>query len=144
LGINYRVMNKWLWRALGLLFVGCAYIGAIVPGVPMTTFVVLAAWAFAKSSPALNHWLHTHPTFSPHLIRWEQKSIYPTKVKWIMLATMIGSYTFLLFTLSHKPFALIGIALFMIFWLVWAWRYPGSEEEYAKRVKTGKKIGWFK
>ena len=76
-------MNKWLWRGLGLLFVGCAYIGAIVPGIPMTTFVVLAAWAFAKSSPKLNHWVHTHPTFSPHLIRLEEKSIYPTKVKWI-------------------------------------------------------------
>ena len=137
-------MNKWLWRGLGLFFVGCAYVGAIVPGIPMTTFVVLAAWAFAKSSPKLNHWLHTHPTFSPHLIRWEEKSIYPTKVKWIMLATMIGSYTFLLFTLSHKPFALIGIASFMLFWLVWAWRYPGSEEEYERRVKAGKKIGWFK
>lgn len=61
-----------------------------------------------------------------------------------MLATMIGSYTFLLFTLSHKPFALIGIASFMLFWLVWAWRYPGSEEEYERRVKAGKKIGWFK
>ena len=136
-------MNKWLWRGLGLLFVGCAYIGAIVPGVPMTTFVVLAAWAFAKSSPALNHWLHTHPTFGPHLIRWETKRIYPTRVKWIMLICCIVSYTFLLFTL-HKIGALIGIALFMLFWLVWAWRFPGSEAEYERRVKAGEKIGWKK
>jgi hypothetical protein len=57
---------------------------------------------------------------------------------------MIGSYTFLLFTLWHKPFALIGIALFMLFWLVWAWRYPGSEEEWKERKINGKKIGWFK
>jgi hypothetical protein len=28
--------------------------------------------------------------------------------------------------------------------IVWAFRYPGSEEEYDKRVKEGKKIGWFK
>jgi hypothetical protein len=109
----------------------------------MTTFVVLAAWAFAKSSPALNHWLHTHPTFSPHLIRWETKRIYPTKVKYIMLLCCLVSYTFLLFTL-HKVGALIGIALFMLFWLVWAWRFPGSEEEYERRVKAGKKIGWTK
>ena len=137
-------MKVWLWRALGLFFVGMAYVGAIVPGVPMTTFAILAAWAFAKSSPKLNHWLHTHPTFSPHLIRWEEKSIYPTKVKWIMLATMVGSYTFLLFTLWHKPAALIGIGCFMLFWLVWAWRFPGSEEEWKERKINGKKIGWFK
>jgi hypothetical protein len=48
-----------------------------------------------------------------------------------------------LFTL-HKIGALIGIALFMLFWLVWAWRFPGSEEEYERRVKAGEKIGWRK
>jgi hypothetical protein len=32
----------------------------------------------------------------------------------------------------------------MLFWLVWAWRYPGSVEEYDRRKKEGKKIGWFK
>jgi hypothetical protein len=32
----------------------------------------------------------------------------------------------------------------MLFWLVWAWRYPGSEEEYENRIKEGKKIGWLK
>jgi len=136
-------MKIWLWRLLGLLFVGCAYIGAIVPGIPMTTFVILAAWAFAKSSPKLNHWLHTHPTFSPYLIRWEEKSIYPTRVKWIMVGTMAASYTFLLFTL-HKIGALIGIFCFMAFWVIWAWRFPGSEAEYERRKKAGKKIGWAK
>ena len=136
-------MKIWLWRALGLFFVGMAYVGAIVPGVPMTTFAILAAWAFAKSSPKLNHWLHTHPTFSPHLIRWEEKSIYPTKVKWIMVGTMTVSYTILLFTL-HKPAALIGIGAFMLFWVVWAWRFPGSVEEYERRIKNGEKIGWRK
>jgi uncharacterized membrane protein YbaN (DUF454 family) len=109
----------------------------------MTTFVILAAWAFAKSSPALNEWLHTHPTFSPHLIRWEEKSIYPTKVKYIMLISCIVSYTIILFTIT-KPAALIGIWLFMCFWLVWAWRYPGSEAEWERRKKNGEKIGWFK
>jgi uncharacterized membrane protein len=56
---------------------------------------------------------------------------------------MAVSYTILLFTL-HKPAALIGIGGFMLFWLVWAWRYPGSEAEWESRKKTGKKIGWFK
>jgi uncharacterized membrane protein len=60
-----------------------------------------------------------------------------------MLGTMAVSYTILLFTL-HKPAALIGIGGFMLFWLVWAWRYPGSEAEWESRKKAGKKIGWTK
>jgi len=27
---------------------------------------------------------------------------------------------------------------------VWAWRFPGSEKEYERRVKAGEKIGWRK
>ena len=40
-------MKIWLWRALGLLFVGCVYIGVITPGIPTTFFALLAAWAFS-------------------------------------------------------------------------------------------------
>ena len=43
-------MRKSLWIALGLFFVGMAYVGVLLPGVPTTFFVVLAAWAFSKSS----------------------------------------------------------------------------------------------
>jgi uncharacterized membrane protein len=60
-----------------------------------------------------------------------------------MAITMVVSYSILLFTL-HKPAALIGIGGFMLFWVVWAWRYPGSEEEYERRKKAGEKIGWTK
>ena len=56
---------------------------------------------------------------------------------------MVVSYTVLLFTI-HKPAALIGIGCFMAFWLVWAWRFPGSEEEWQRRKNEGKKIGWRK
>jgi hypothetical protein len=32
----------------------------------------------------------------------------------------------------------------MLFWIVWAWRFPGSDEEWERRKKEGKKIGWIK
>jgi len=138
------MVKIWLWRLLGVFFIGMAYLGAIIPGMPMTTFVVLAAWAFSKSSPKLNKWLHEHPKFSPYLIRWETKRIYPQKAKYLMVSCMALSYTFLLWKLQHKPHALIGIGLFMVTIVIWAWRFPGSEEEYNKRIKEGKKIGWTK
>jgi hypothetical protein len=60
-----------------------------------------------------------------------------------MLISCIVSYTIILFTIT-KPAALIGIWLFMCFWLVWAWRFPGSEAEWERRKKAGQKIGWLK
>jgi hypothetical protein len=27
---------------------------------------------------------------------------------------------------------------------IWAWRYPGSVEEHARRIKEGKRVAWLK
>lgn len=136
-------MIKMLWRIAGLFFVGCAYIGAIVPGIPTTVFLMLALWCFSKSSEKLRNWIWEHPIFGPYVQDWTEKRIYPTKAKWIMLTCCAASYAWLIY-IALKPIALISIALFMLFWLVWAWRYPGSDEEYQRRVKQGEKIGWLK
>jgi uncharacterized membrane protein YbaN (DUF454 family) len=135
-------MKKWLWRALGLLFVGFAYIGAITPGVPTTFFALLAAWAFSKSSPELDKWLHEHPWFGKYLNNWEKKRIYPQKGRVMMVVVMSISLISMFFTV---PLRVVGYAAFTFLLIcIWAFRYPGSEEEYDRRVKEGKKIGWLK
>lgn len=136
-------LKIWLWRTAGLISVGCAYIGAIVPGIPTTSFLLLALWCFSKSSPKLQAWIWEHPTFGPYVQNWTNKRIYPTRAKYIMLACCAFSYAWIWY-LALKPAALIGIGAFMLFWLVWAWRYPGSEEEYDRRVAEGLRIGWLK
>ena len=135
-------MKKWLWRTLGLLFVGMAYIGAITPGIPTTFFALLAAWAFSKSSPKLDKWLHEHPLLGKYLNNWEQKRVYPNKGRWMMVGVMLISLITMVFTLPIKV-PIYASVTFMII-IIWAFRYPGSVEEYDKRVKEGKKIGWRK
>ncbi len=135
-------MKKWLWRALGLLFVGFAYIGAITPGVPTTFFALLAAWAFSKSSPELDKWLHEHPWFGKYLNNWEKKRIYPHKGRVMMVVVMSISLISMSLTI---PLRIVGYAaLTFLLICIWAFRYPGSEKEYNRRVKEGKKIGWLK
>jgi uncharacterized membrane protein YbaN (DUF454 family) len=137
-----KVMKKWLWRALGLLFVGFAYIGAITPGIPTTFFALLAAWAFSKSSPELDKWLHEHPWFGKYLNNWEKKRIYPHKGRVMMVVVMSISLISMSLTI---PLRIVGYAAFtFILICIWAFRYPGSEKEYNRRVKEGKKIGWLK
>lgn len=135
-------MKKWLWRALGLLFVGFAYIGAITPGIPTTFFALLAAWAFSKSSPELDKWLHEHPIFGKYLTNWETKRVYPQKGRIAMVGVMIISLVSMYFTVPLRVVGYAAITFLLI--IVWAFRYPGSVEEYDKRVKEGKKIGWLK
>jgi len=135
-------MKKSLWIALGLFFVGCAYIGVLLPGVPTTFFVVLAAWAFSKSSEKFNKWLHEHRLFGKYLTNWETKKIYPYRGRWAMVGVMCLSLISMYFTVPLRVVGYAAITFVLI--IIWAFRYPGSVEEYDKRVKEGKKIGWFK
>ena len=135
-------MKKWLWRALGLFFVGMAYIGAITPGIPTTFFALLAAWAFSKSSPKLDKWLHEHPLLGKYLNNWEQKRVYPNRGRVMMVVVMSISLITMVFTLPIKVPIYASITFLII--IIWAFRYPGSVEEYDRRISEGKKIGWRK
>jgi len=135
-------MKIWLWRALGLFFVGCAYIGVITPGIPTTFFALLAAWAFSKSSPKLHKWLHEHKLFGKYLTNWETKRVYPTRGRIMMVGVMIISLISMYFTL---PLRIVGYAAFtFILIAVWHLDFLVQLEEYDRRVTAGKKIGWFK
>jgi uncharacterized membrane protein YbaN (DUF454 family) len=135
-------MKIWLWRLLGLFFVGMAYVGAIVPGIPTTFFAILAAWAFSKSSPKLDKWLHEHKVFGKYLNNWEQKRVYPNKGRWMMVVVMMISLVSMILTLPIKIPIYAGITFLII--IIWAFRYPGSVEEYERRIENGEKIGWRK
>jgi uncharacterized membrane protein YbaN (DUF454 family) len=136
------MIKIWLWRTLGLFFVGLAYIGAVTPVMPTTTFAVLAGWAFAKSSPRLNKWLHEHPVFGKYLTNWETKKVYPTHGKWAMVGFMVMSLIIMFFTVSVKT--VIYSSIFFLIIVIWAWRYPGSVEEYERRVQMGERVAWLK
>lgn len=51
----------------GLLTFTLAMIGIVVRGIPTTPFLLLTAFAFARSSPRLHRWLMEHPRFGPLL-----------------------------------------------------------------------------
>lgn len=136
-------MSKWLWKIAGLLFLGVAYIGIVTPGIPWSTPCILASYCFAKGSDKWHNYLMNHRLFGPFLNDWNNKRIYPSKVKWIMFICMDASLVIIWFT-THNLKLLIGVALFMTFWMVWALRYPGSLEEYTRRKSNNKRIGWLK
>lgn len=136
-------IRKFLWFTLGMVLLGVAYLGVILPGIPWSTPAVGAAICFAKSSKRMSDWIYNHKLFGPFLIGWQEKKIFPTKFKYFMIITMMTSLAFLWFT-TNNIIAVFSSLIFMILVAIWAWRYPGSEKEYERRVKEGKKIAWFK
>lgn len=136
-------IRKTLWFSAGILLLGVAYIGVVVPGIPWSTPTVGAAYCFAKSSDRMHRWLYSHPLFGPFLTGWQEKRIFPRKLKYFMLLTMSSSLALLWFSTGNLN-AIIGTGVFMLLVAVWAWRYPDSEKEYQRRKDAGKRIAWLR
>ena len=138
-----RSIKKPFWFTLGILFIGIAYAGVILPGIPWSTPTVAAAYCFAKSSDRLHAWIYGHPRFGPFLRNWAEKRVFPTKMKYMMIVTMCISLLFLWFT-TENPTAVLWSGSFMILVAIWGWRYPGSIEEHDRRIKEKKRVAWLK
>ncbi len=80
------------WLALGCLCVVLGIIGAVLPLMPTTIFLILAAGCFARSSPPLEAWLLDHPRFGPTLRAWRQDGAIGRKAKVMACAGMMLGY----------------------------------------------------
>ncbi|MBI1358724.1 MAG: DUF454 family protein [Alphaproteobacteria bacterium] len=108
-----------LYLAAGLVFVALGIAGYILPVMPGTVFLILAAGCFARSSPRLEHWLVTHPKLGPTVVAWRKTGAIPRPIKLVAIISMAISMT--LVCLSPAPVwvdwlvaaILVGSALFV-------------------------------
>lgn len=136
-------MKKAFWFTLGILLLAIAYAGLILPGIPWSTPAVGAAYCFAKSNDRFHAWIYNHKVFGPFLRNWSEKRVFPTKMKYMMLATMATTLLILWLTTGNL-IAVAWSAIFMTLVAIWGWRYPGSLEEHEHRIKEGRRIAWLK
>lgn len=120
-GLPLGAARRAVFAALGCVMVLLGIIGAFVPLMPTTIFLILAAWCFARSSPRLEAWLLDHPRFGPVLRRWREEGAIPRKAKWMACGGMAAGYA--LFLISAHPglplaalvaAALIGSAVYVV------------------------------
>lgn len=135
--------KKLFWLVLGFLSLGMAYIGVVVPGIPFSIFLVFAAYCFSKSSERMHRWIYNHKWFGPFLTNWTEKKVFPTRGKYLMIAVMLSSLVFLWFTTENLK-AVAWSGGFMALVAAWAWRYPGSLEEYQRRKDAGLRVAWLR
>jgi uncharacterized protein len=82
------------YLALGWLSVGLGIIGIILPILPTTPFLLVAVWAFSRSSPELAEKLRNHPKAGPYIRAWQDHGAIPLvgKVLAVTMMTVMGVY----------------------------------------------------
>ncbi len=119
-------VKVFLWKVTGVLCVGLAILGAILPILPTTVFLIMATACFAKSSPRMQRKLLNNKTFGPLIHEWQQYRSIPRKAKRVALLTIVLSVVWSSYLLQNIMLTLLVVAL-VIGPFIFLWRMPESK-----------------
>jgi uncharacterized membrane protein YbaN (DUF454 family) len=119
-------IKVFLWKATGVFCVGLAILGAILPILPTTVFLLMATACFAKSSPRMQRKLLNNKTFGPLIHEWQQNRSIPRKAKRVALLTIVLSVVWSGYLLQNMMLSLLVILL-VIGPFIFLWRLPVSK-----------------
>lgn len=112
-----------LWLLIGLGSAGAGLVGLAVPLLPTVPFLLLASFAFARSSERFHVWLHEHPRLGPPLQEWQRAgaiSLYAKRISTVSIAVTVG----LTVLAGASLRALAAQALVLAVVLVFIWTRP--------------------
>jgi uncharacterized membrane protein YbaN (DUF454 family) len=130
-GDRPRLHSSPLVRALlvagGIVCIALGAAGLVLPVLPTTPFMLLAAFCFARASPALHRRLVESRHFGPTIVEWERHRSLPWRTKLVAIALMVTTLA-LSIVFFVRPLALklllagVGVGL-----AIWLYRIPSRD-----------------
>lgn len=119
-----RRLRNLLLVLCGVLALILGVIGIVVPGLPTTPFVLLAASCFATASPRLHAWLCRQRYLGPMVREWEAHRSLSRRIKWIATLTMLLMVGLSASQLTTRPYLQGLVLLLGSVGVVVVWRIP--------------------
>ena len=107
-----NMQTRWPYALLAYLCAALALVGVVVPGLPTTPFLLLAAWAARRGCPPVDRWLRAHRQFGPLLHHWETERAVPRRAKWVAILMLCAGWALLA---KHADGLLIPVGSAFIF-----------------------------
>ena len=111
----------------GWLCVGLGIIGAVLPILPTTPFLILAAYFFSKGSPHLHHWLLSRPHFGPSIRDWEERGVIRPRAKKLASVAILVTFANTLIILQTPMWVKLIIGAIGTLILAFIWTRPSGE-----------------
>lgn len=118
-------LKRWLFLIGGFVSLTVGAIGVVVPLLPTTPLVILAAYFFARSSPQMHQRLLDSRVFGPLIHDWTEHRSIPLRAK-ILAVSMIVLFGSFAIWLLDPLWARLALGLFFVCIIAWLLTRPTS------------------
>lgn len=125
-------MKRLILLIIGWLAVVLATLGVLLPLLPTTPFLLLAAWCFARSSPRFHHWLLYRSWFGRYLRHWQKYRAMPRGAKPNAILFILVTFALSLWLVKILWVRILLLAILCAL-LIFLWRMPVVDEAQQKR-----------
>jgi len=114
-------IKNFLFAGAGLVCLLLGIIGIVLPLLPTTPFLLLAAACFARSSDKFHDWLITHPRLGPVIVSWQKHRCMVPKVKRMATVLILLSFTVSVYLVDYIALKVVLLVV-MCGLLIFIWR----------------------
>ncbi|MGH8669080.1 MAG: YbaN family protein [Burkholderiales bacterium] len=115
------------YLAAGFVSLGVAMAGLVLPVLPATPFLLLAAACFARSSPRFYGWLVNHRSFGPLVREWREHGAIPWRTKLFAIALMSLTLAASIVFFVDGAYLKWGLGAMGVVLAAWLYRVPSRD-----------------
>jgi len=111
-------LAKYIYIAFGVVFFGLGVLGAVLPIIPTTPFIVVAAICFAKSSRKLHEWCINTKFYKDNAESFVERRAMTVKTKVILISTVtvVMGLSFIALVIFSAP--VVAKVILFVVWLL--------------------------
>ena len=117
----WRKISRPLFLTLGCVCLALGFVGLLLPVLPTTPFILLAAFAFSKSSERLHAWLLNHRLYGPLITNWQRHGVIRPRAKWTsvsLIALLAGPSIYLMGAPAYAKILLAAVCACVVCFIV--------------------------